>query len=102
MRNILALVVAILGGLLVAVPIYLIPLGIIFILFEDPKALFFLSVIYTCMFLTLLGIAKLAETPKTKKLGEYIFISLMIAFVGIAAVTHTSDGCRQTRFIMCE
>lgn len=102
MKNILALVVAVLGALLVAVPIYLIPLGIIFILFEDPKALLFLSVIYTCMLLTLLGVTRLAENPKTKKLAEYIFISLIIAFVGIAAVTYNSGACRQTRFIMCE
>jgi hypothetical protein len=102
MKNILAVVVAVLGALIVAVPIYLIPLGIIFILFEDPRALFFLSVIYTCIFLIMLGIARLAENPRTKKLGEYIVILLVIAFVGISAVTYNSGACRQTRFIMCE
>ncbi|MDL2198249.1 hypothetical protein QQF45_04145 [Halopseudomonas aestusnigri] len=102
MKNIFIVLVSILAGLLVAIPIYLIPLGIIYIFFKDPKIFLYMSIFYTVIFCVFWGVSILAEHPKTKKITNFFLGLLVIIFLIFAVATHESSGCRQTRYIECD
>lgn len=67
MKSLLIGLVSVLAALLVFLPIYSIPLVLIYILFEDPKSFAYLAVLYTVIFCVFWVVYKLAEHPKTKK-----------------------------------
>lgn len=102
MKSLLIGLVSVLAALLVFLPIYSIPLVLIYILFEDPKSFAYLAVLYTVIFCVFWVVYKLAEHPKTKKLTNFFLGLLVISFLVFAVATHESSGCRQTRYIMCD
>ena len=102
MKNLLIGLVSVLATLLVFLPIYSIPLVLIYILFEDPKSFAYLAIFYTGVFCVFWIVYKLAEHPKTKKITNFLLGLLVISFLAVAVATHESSGCRQTRYITCD
>lgn len=86
------------------VPILALAYGVMSMLFENPKGLLHLFLIYGAIGFVMFVIYRLVESPKTTRITQTILWALFIAFFIHACnhSSHSAGGCIPSRYVDCD
>jgi len=83
------------------IPVALLGVGVILLVFNESALMIKLFLIYLGVLLGLWCLSKLLDHPYTKTITNVLIWVVVAAFVVHSFMTHTSSGCRQTRYVDC-